>query len=383
MPCSAGHGQHLVVPIVVDGEVVQYLVSAETAVGDTGAPRLLDALLERMASEIGRSHAATITSSARFPELVGRSPAMQRAREDLQQALAVSYPVLVEGESGTGKDLVAWLLHHRGQRRAGPWVSLNCAALPEQLLESELFGHRRGAFTGAVRDKPGLLKLAQGGTLFLDEVQQLSLAAQAKMLRAVESGEFMELGGEKLQRSNARVVAATNADLEHAVAEGRFRMDLYYRLSVLRIQLPALRQVREDIPLLVRHLVRLICDRQEIAAPAVAPATMASLMASAWPGNVRQLLHELERALLRSGGRTVQVEHLSSSVRTVAFEPGGFQETRAALLRAFEREEIERGLERTGGNLTRLARELGISRRGLFGKVVLYGLRPAGSDANE
>jgi transcriptional regulator with PAS, ATPase and Fis domain len=286
----------------------------------------------------------------------------------------VQYPLLVQGESGTGKELVVWLAHHRAVGRHGQFVSANCAALPESLIEAELFGARRGAFTGADRDKQGLVSVARGGTLFLDEVQQLSLTAQAKLLRFTESGEYMQLGGTQAQRSDARLVCATNTNLRELVSAGKFRADLYYRLSVLDVHTPALSEAPEDIPLFVRHFAQLI--RQRLGAPAVeiSRGAMTALREASWPGNVRQLIHELERALLRCSGGELLANHLSIDLRNVAPAARDFLEERERMIERWEAEQLRGGLQRTGGNVSQLSRELGISRRWLITKLQRYAL---------
>jgi len=240
----------------------------------------------------------------------------------LGRAVDVPLPVLIEGETGTGKDLAAWLIHDRGPRRAGPYVTLNCAAMNDSLLELELFGHRRGAFVGADRDRPGLFGAAQGGTLFLDEVGELSSSAQCKLLRAVESGEVLPVGAERVERTDARIIAASGADLEEAVRAGRFRRDLYYRLRVLTLRLPPLRDCREDIPLLAERLLEAVCCRLSVPTHHLSPEVVATFAAAAWPGNVRQLIHELERAVVTSEGLELGLAHLSPELQTLGNELG-------------------------------------------------------------
>jgi DNA-binding NtrC family response regulator len=309
-----------------------------------------------------------------FAELIGESEAFRAVREEIARALNVDYPVLITGETGTGKDLAAWLLHHRGPRREGPLVCVNCAALPDTLVESELFGHRRGAFTGADRDAPGLFDAARGGTLLLDEVHQLSLSAQAKLLRAVDTGEYLPLGEARPRRSDARLIAATNADLADQVAAGTFRRDLYYRLHVLTLKMPSLRAVPGDIPRIAAHFVRVIAERAGAHPPEISSETMAALVAAPWPGNVRQLIHELERALLRANG-SLLVGHLSPDLQGMALERADLDGMKERVAQAWELDQIRKGLERTSWNVTRLAQELGVSRRGLTGKIARYGLR--------
>jgi serine/threonine protein kinase len=261
-------------------------------------------------------------SSSSFPELLGESAAMRSVHAQIGRALDVDLPVLIEGETGTGKDLAAWLIHDRGPRQAGPFVTLNCAAMDESLLEAELFGHRRGAITGADRSGPGLLMAARSGTLFLDEVGELSTSAQCKLLRAVESGEVLPVGAERVGRTDARIIAATSASLEAAVEAGRFRRDLYYRLRVLTLRLPALRDRREDIPLLARRLLETVCRRLAAPPHRLSGEALGALAAAVWPGNVRQLIHELERAVVGSEGLEIELAHLSPELQGLVRDSG-------------------------------------------------------------
>jgi transcriptional regulator with AAA-type ATPase domain/serine/threonine protein kinase len=255
------------------------------------------------------------SSPSTFPELLGESAAMRNVHTQIGRTLDVDLPVLIEGETGTGKDLAAWLIHHRGPRRAGPFVTVNCAAIDESLLESELFGHRRGAFTGADRSGPGLLMAARGGTLFLDEVGELSSGAQSKLLGAVATSEVLPVGAERAQRTDARIIAASGGSLHAAVEAGRFRRDLYYRLRVLTLRLPPLRDRREDIPLLAPRLLEEVCRRLAVPTHCLSPEALAALVAAMWPGNVRQLIHELEQAVVASEGLEIELAHLSPELQ--------------------------------------------------------------------
>jgi serine/threonine protein kinase len=234
----------------------------------------------------------------------------------------IPLPVLIEGETGTGKDLAAWLIHDRGPRRAGAYVTLNCAAMNDSLLELELFGHRRGAFVGADHDRPGLFGAASGGTLFLDEVGELSSSAQSKLLRAVETGEVLPVGAERVERTDVRIIAASSANLEDAIRAGKFRRDLYYRLRVLTLRLPALRDCREDIPFLAERLLEAVCCRLSVPLHRLSPEVVAAFAAAAWPGNVRQLIHELERAVVSSDGLEIGLAHLSPELQTLGNDLG-------------------------------------------------------------
>ncbi len=255
--------------------------------------------------------------SSFFPELLGESAAMRSVHAQIGRALDVPFPVLIEGETGTGKALAAWLLHDRGPRRAGPYVTLNCAAMDESLLEPELFGRSRRGFTGTGRDRPGLFVRARCGTLFLDEVGELSSSAQCKLLRAIESGEVLPVGGGRAERTDVRIIAAISASLEDKVRAGSFRRDLYYRLRVLALRLPPLRDRREDIPLLADRLLETVCRRLAVPPHRLSREAVAVLAAAAWPGNVRQLIHELEGAVVASEGLEIQIAHLSSELQAL------------------------------------------------------------------
>jgi transcriptional regulator with AAA-type ATPase domain/serine/threonine protein kinase len=256
-------------------------------------------------------------TSSSFPELLGESAAMRSVHAQIGRALDVPFPMLIEGESGTGKALAAWLIHDRGPRRAGSYVTLNCATMDESLLEPELFGHRRGACTRAGRDRPGLFVAARCGTLFLDEVGELSSSAQCKLLRAIESGEVRPVGGGRAERTDIRIIAAISASLEDKVRAGSFRRDLYYRLRVLTLRLPPLRDRREDIPLLAGRLLEAVCRRLAVPPHRLSQEAVAALAAAAWPGNVRQLIHELEGAVVASEGLEIQLDHLSSELQVL------------------------------------------------------------------
>ena len=309
-------------------------------------------------------------------EMVGSSAAMRDVFKAIGRAAATEESVLIVGESGTGKELAAWALHQHSRRAAGPFVRVNCAALPDQLIESELFGHERGAFTGAERQKPGRFERAVGGTIFLDEVGELPLQAQAKVLRVLQSGEFERLGGTTTLHTDARLISATHRDLSAEVLAGRFREDLLYRLNVVRIAMPPLRDRLEDVP----EMAALILQRLEVkygwAGLHVSDQALDVLRTRRWPGNVRELENELSRAAIAARGRAILPEHLNAEAR----EPRGSAFALPdiplrALLAEVEREAIARALAASKGNRTRAAERLGISRRTLFEKIREYDLR--------
>lgn len=317
-----------------------------------------------------------------FANIIGKSAPMQAVFELIQRVKDVDVPVLVTGESGTGKELVASAIHFQSVRKSKPFVAQNCAAFNDQLLESELFGHVRGSFTGAVRDHAGLFEQANGGTLFLDEVGEMSAAMQSKLLRVVQDGALVPVGGAVTRRVQVRIIAATHRDLREMVKRGQFREDLYYRLNVVSIQLPPLRERLEDVPLILSQLLerresRAGAQRKELSVPALGVLTHYR-----WPGNVRELQNEIERAWIMSGDRkTIDVSDLSphivgSNAGERASERGGAdgEGLLKDALATLERKMIEEALKRSGGNKSEAARDLGISRSSLISKTQEYGL---------
>jgi len=312
--------------------------------------------------------------------IVGPSPALRQARSLAEKVAATDSTVLLRGESGTGKDLFARAIHVSSRRAAGPWVKVNCGALPENLLESELFGHERGAFTGAVRQKSGRFEDANGGTLFLDEIGELPMALQVKLLQAIEEKTFTRVGGNQPRTVDARLVAATNRDLEDMVRQKQFREDLFFRLNVFPITLPPLRERPGDVPGLVEFFLR--C--RGTSPDQVSPAAMRELERYAFPGNVRELDHTLERALILAGGDPIEPEHLSfarpelvagSESWVPRIPPGGLS------LEVLERELILQSLEMARGNKSQAARLLGLTRRTLYSRMEKHGLRGADDGA--
>lgn len=293
--------------------------------------------------------------------LLGEAPCFGELRRLITKAGRATATVLIRGETGTGKELVARAIHDSSERRDGPFVTLNCAALPDTLLESELFGYEKGAFTGAAQQKPGRVELAEGGTLFLDEIGEITPAMQAKLLRLLQNKEITRLGGAKTQQVNVRFLAATHQDLESAVQEGKFRQDLYYRLNVIPVQVPPLRERRADIPLLARHFVG-VEHRLDDAA-------LARLSELAWPGNVRQLQNFVERLVALSDAPTIglaDVERESErDVRLAPPPPMGLE----SVVRKAERERILEAIDQAGGNRSLAARLLGLSRRTFYNKL--------------
>jgi DNA-binding NtrC family response regulator len=302
-------------------------------------------------------------------EMVGEDEAMQRLRARIEKYAPSSAAVLIRGESGTGKELVARLLHQQSPRADQPFVSVNCAAIPDSLIESELFGHEKGAFTGAIKRRRGKFELADRGTLFLDEVGDLSLAAQAKVLRALEEREIHPVGAEEAIAIDVRVVSATHKPLEADMADGGFRSDLFYRLGVAELTVPPLRERGDDIVRLARWYLERAARRLGRSVEGFADDVEETLRRYDWPGNVRQLANEIERALLLSEGPRVDLEDLR--LRTAAGEG-----VRSPTMAAVERAAIERALEESGGSVTRAAGLLGMSRATLYRRLALYKLEP-------
>jgi len=314
-----------------------------------------------------------------FANLVGASPPMQEVYEQVAAVADSSAIVLITGETGTGKELIAHAIHYRSRRSAGPYVAVNCGAIPESLLESELFGHERGAFTGATRQHAGKFEQADGGTLFLDEIGEVSPQVQVKLLRVLQDGTFARVGGERPVKVDVRVIAATNRDLRREVQEGNFRADLYYRLNVVGIRLPRLAERREDIPLLVDHFARRFAERHGRAVPTFSAAARAALAAYPWPGNVRELEHYMERTVLLSPGGEISSVRLPDAVPVAPGDadplatigPGGLPDA----VDQFERQVINAALREAGGVQARAARRLGISRSNLNYRIGRLGIR--------
>jgi len=300
--------------------------------------------------------------------MIGQSPAMLKVMAMVDRVASLPSRVLVTGESGTGKDLVARALHERGSRAREPFVPINCAAIPETLLESELFGHAKGAFTGAVDNKEGLLRTAGAGTIFLDELGEMPLAVQAKLLRAIETGEIQPVGSTRRIPIAARIVAATNRDLRAEAQAGRFREDLYYRMAVVELVVPPLRERREDIPLLAAHFVQKYARELGRDVRGISREALRLMAGHEWRGNIRELSNAVERAVIFAAGAEILPADLPDSLQTVVPVPDFAPELEAAT-REFERAHILRVIEQCGGNKRKAAKVLGIGATSLYRKL--------------
>jgi len=335
------------------------------------------ATLDRCVERAGATGAVSTPPSVASAEMaklgiVGESRALQELFDTLKRVAPHDSTVLVLGESGTGKDLIARALHTLGSHPSGPFVPINCATLSDQILESELFGHEKGAFTSADRPKPGVMETADGGTLFLDEVGQMGLGCQAKLLRAIERREFRRVGGTRKIKVTLRVVAASNVSLEESVATGHFRADLYYRLKVITLEVPPLRARREAIPVLAQRLLAEITGNAHLPGKRISPEALALLERYDWPGNVRELRNVMESAALIGSKRTLDIEDLPASVRRIG--AGVIQITVGTRLDGVERQVIQRTLD-SYPTVRESAHVLGIGLRTLHSKISRYGLR--------
>ncbi|MEJ5368658.1 MAG: sigma-54 dependent transcriptional regulator [Bryobacteraceae bacterium] len=354
----------------------------------TGALRLLleRAVAQRRLAQYSESLERQLSSRGILGDLVGNSPQMQEIFSLIRQVAPTSATVLITGESGTGKELAARALHRLSPRRDAPFVAINCAAMPETLIESELFGHEKGAFTGAVERRRGCFELAHTGTLLLDEIGEMPLSTQAKLLRVLEERRVRRLGGSREIDVDVRLLAASNRRLEEEVRAGRFREDLYFRLQVFEIRMPPLRERLSDLPLLCESIIDELNRRHQCAVEGLSPSALEALRAHPWPGNVRELRNALERAVILAGSGLLEPRHflfLSPQPRPAAADApaadtGEVRIPIGATIDQAERALIEATLRHTGNNRTRAAAILGISQKTLFNKLREYGARPQG-----
>jgi Nif-specific regulatory protein len=311
--------------------------------------------------------------------IVGSSPAMRRLFVILEKVLDTTTTVLIQGETGAGKELIARVIHYNGPLKDKPFVAENCGALSETLLESELFGHVKGAFTGAIADKKGLFELADGGTVFLDEIGEMSSAMQVKLLRVLQEGQLRPVGGSQYRKVDVRLIASTNRNLEEEVRKGTFREDLFYRIHVFPITVPPLRERKEDIPLLASHFVKRFAKKLKKPAPRLTPRVLDLLSWFDWPGNVRELENEIERAMTLAGKEgEIREDHLSAKINGSSGEVHSLLGTEGKLKEVTDRIEqrmVLEALQKTRGNRSQAARILGLTRQGLLNKIARYKIK--------
>jgi Nif-specific regulatory protein len=377
----------LCVPLILNRRVVGTLstyLRQDTSSDNALLLDLLEVVASLLAPIVGRFEAPApgsvstaevsdaLDSKLQQEPLIGRSPAMRPIHEAIAQVAPTNATVLIRGQSGAGKELVAQAIHRMSSRTQRAFVKVNCAALPDSLFESEVFGYERGAFTGAASRKQGRFEMAAGGTLFLDEIGELSLTSQAKLLRVLQFREFERLGGVETITTDARIVAATNKDLEQAVGQGTFREDLYYRLNVFMIQLPTLRQRQQDIGDIAEHFITRFAQAYRRPALELSREALDALLAYPFPGNVRELENVIERAVVVCEGPTIQLRHLPETVRDGSPGTWSSANTLADAVSALERRMITEALERAGGSAARAAVALGTTERVLRYKVTRY-----------
>jgi Nif-specific regulatory protein len=345
----------------------------------------LAAKLERTSAELANARESLELSKREFGlqyeynNIIGFDTGMRETLRLVDRIVDSNVPCLVQGESGTGKELVARAIHFNGPRRDQRFVSENCAAISESLLESELFGYERGAFTGADRSKKGLFEVAHKGTLFLDEISEMSMGMQAKLLRVLQEGEIRRVGGIETRRIDANIVSATNRNLQQMVRDGKFREDLYYRISTIFVPIPPLRERRQDIPLLVDHFLTELCEERTIPKKAISREVMNALMDYDWPGNVRELENEVT-SLVTLSDETIELDVLSPRIRgdddpSRIQAPMGGKRTLKATMANIEKRILQRELEKNHWNKSRTAKELGISRVALHKKLAKYEIK--------
>ena len=356
------HRNRAEVQLLTEGKVHDLVLLVSAAPLDYEGERLAIVVLEDI-TELSRLRRRLKTEQS-FAGIVGRDVKMQELFDTIREVAEVNAPILLQGESGTGKELVAAAIHNEGPRRHKLFVPVNCSALPEGLLESELFGHVRGAFTGALRDKKGRFELADGGTIFLDEVGDLSPAIQIKLLRVLQEGTFERVGGEETTKVDVRVISATNKDLQSEVAARRFRDDLFYRLCVIPINLPPLRQRQSDIPLLANHILRQVLEETDRQGVTLSQQALEAMMDYDWPGNVRELQNAIQYALVKCRGDVLKLEHMPPTLSARLAQPRS--PTRRRRKHKLSAAAVRRALQETDGNKLQAAKRLGVSRATLY-----------------
>ena len=321
-----------------------------------------------------------LSESVVLKGIVGNSPGMKKVFETIKKVVNYDVTILITGESGTGKELIAHAVHHNSSRRDMPFIKLNCAALPETLLESELFGYEKGAFTGAATSKPGRFELAKGGTILLDEICDTSPAMQAKLLRVLQEKEFERVGGTKTVKADVRIVTATNKDIKKEVDEGNFRADLYFRLNVVHVHLPPLRERTEDIAELVHFIIKELNDRFDKNFTSASPEVMNTLLKYQWPGNIRELRNVLEKAVLLGDGNVISLKHLPDELKDARLTPEKISSQEVTTLEEMEKVQIYDALQKNNWNQTKAAELLGIHRNTLREKIKKLDIRMPSND---
>jgi len=329
--------------------------------------KILSRALERRSLVVeNRRLRAQIQSHSSGRKIIGNSEEMRRVLELVSQVAASEATVLILGESGTGKEVIARAIHATSDRSRKPFIKVSCASIPESLLESELFGHERGAFTGAIRRKPGRFELAEGGTLFLDEIGDVPVEMQVKLLRVLQEREYERLGGTEVLRADVRILAATHRELHERIEQGLFREDLYYRLAVIPIEIPPLRERRDDIPLLAAHFVKKLSEKNRSVLPALVPESMERLISYDWPGNVRELENVLERAVILCKDRLIRPQDLPSHIAPRRSERNTLKVPLGTPMREIREMVIDQTLEITNGNKEKAAKILGVAARTIY-----------------
>lgn len=324
-------------------------------------------LLSRIETALSLTDRKNTISSEKFDRcgIIGHDPKLLSVLDTIEKVAHTDAPVLILGENGTGKELITEAIHRNSRRNTGPLVKVNLGGLSQSLFESEMFGYRKGAFTGAATDREGRFAAAEGGTIFLDEIGDLDLNSQVKLLRVLQEHTYEPLGDTRTRRADVRVVCATNANLGNLMREGKFREDLYYRINLITVTLPPLRERRDDIPLLVDHLLRKASDKTGIKLPGVTPGAISLLQSQRWPGNIRQLANVVERTLIVSGGETLDTTQFIAQ----GLEPDLDSSEETGALATAEKTAIEKALAQSGGNMTRAAALLGITRQTLYRRI--------------
>jgi DNA-binding NtrC family response regulator len=366
-----------ILPEQADDELVR--ITAQMAADFAVWPARREEIRHRVTRILGETPSEVeaigrrLSDEAGLRQLVGRDPAFLHIIAQIPLVARSNRPVLITGETGTGKELCARAIHHLGRRRNFPFIAVDCGAFPDSLFDNELFGHNRGAFTDAYREQKGLVAMAEGGTLFLDEIDSLSPSSQAKLLRFLQERTYRPLGSDRFVHADVNILTATNRELDDLVREKRFRSDLFFRLSVLRVHMVPLRERVDDIPILARHFLDYLCAEEGRPRKMLAPATLVALQHTEWPGNVRELYNVVQRAFVFADGGQVLPAHLAAArtgpTEPAVQDPGGFRAARARAIEAFERQYVSETLRAHNGNITQAARWAGQDRRA-FGRLI-------------